>query len=498
MDSAGNTSSTATSNGITIDIKPPTAGAVMDITAYNFILGDLSDQDWININSSLVTYWRNFSDALSGIASYEASVLDSNEIPIIEWRAPLTDSTAFIIGLSLEDANVAGNITIGTSNGITVDLTPPSFQSQTTQRIPLTDTSLVKIIFSEAISSLQVTASTLLADTVLFKYLIKEDTLLITTLPPFASLDTVTFTLTNVTDMRDLVTDSIQVHFETRMLGDYNDNLIIDIDDITNFAEEWPSVDIAPVFGSPPFFVLAPDDTTNLRDAMAFSKMWRWSNQENISLSNQRLQIGQPLSIKPTNKGFVLTLPHSTRSGEIEIISSIQNVTLMNEVLSDNGLILSNYNQTRGSYHIVFALYELSTKNEETKFNFLLNDSRHEMVLNYIFFDLDKKIQSSGTTKLLEKLTPANYALHANNPNPFNPVTSIPYDIFEIGPTKIIIYDLMGRNVRTLINEEISAGFHSVIWDGRDDLGKPLASGVFVVRMICGSFTAAQKLLLLK
>ena len=507
-DFAGNSSSTATSNGVTIDLTAPQTGKVIDITAYHFIIGDWSDRDWINFNTSLFTHWYGFSDALSGIATYEVAVLDPENIPINEWKTPMTDSTEFIRNLEMEDAktytiaikttDAAGNEIIEESDGITVDLTPPSYKSQSPDRILLSDTGNVDIIFSEDVTSVNISASAELTDTVYYKWKLKENILSITTLPPFASLDLVTFTLSDVTDSRQLVTDLIEVQFGTRMLGDYDDNLLIDIGDIGAFASAWPDVDFAPITGEPPYFVLNPDGVTDLRDALAFARMWRWSNESSETTSIQLIQQGPKPVMEISTDHILISLPKGTRSGEIEIQSQGHPVHLLNEEASEKGIFLSRESPD-GKQIINFALFAMETINEVKELSFSLEESSlMEFGLSYSFYGTSGQIISSGTTSLFKTPVPASFALQQNFPNPFNPVTTISYDVPDRSQVEIVVLDLLGKHVTTHVNEEVAAGFHSTIWNGRDESGRQLGSGTFLVRMKSSSFTAVRKMLLLK
>ncbi len=95
--------------------------------------------------------------------------------------------------------------------------------------------------------------------------------------------------------------------------------------------------------------------------------------------------------------------------------------------------------------------------------------------------------------------TPVALALHQNVPNPFNPTTSITYDVPSGGANVTIrIYDASGRLVRTLVDGPSPAGTHSVSWDGRNSAGGAVSSGVYFYRMTAGSFTASRRMVLLK
>jgi hypothetical protein len=93
---------------------------------------------------------------------------------------------------------------------------------------------------------------------------------------------------------------------------------------------------------------------------------------------------------------------------------------------------------------------------------------------------------------------PAEYALHANYPNPFNPVTNIAYDLLERADVMLTVYNVVGQKVRTLVDRAESAGRHEVAWDGRDDSGEPVSSGIYLYRMTAGDFSQSRKMLLLK
>ena len=93
---------------------------------------------------------------------------------------------------------------------------------------------------------------------------------------------------------------------------------------------------------------------------------------------------------------------------------------------------------------------------------------------------------------------PTEFALHHNYPNPFNPVTTLRYDLPEQANVNIIIYDLLGREVRTLVNTTQDAGFKSVIWDATNDYGKPVSAGVYLYQIQAGEFVQTKKMVLLK
>jgi hypothetical protein len=93
---------------------------------------------------------------------------------------------------------------------------------------------------------------------------------------------------------------------------------------------------------------------------------------------------------------------------------------------------------------------------------------------------------------------PAKFALHANYPNPFNPTTSITYDVASRAKVELTIYSVLGEKIAELVNAEKEAGTYSATWDGRNLQGQTVSSGVYLARIKAGSFTATQKMMLLK
>jgi hypothetical protein len=104
-----------------------------------------------------------------------------------------------------------------------------------------------------------------------------------------------------------------------------------------------------------------------------------------------------------------------------------------------------------------------------------------------------------STAAGIDEAPPNEFALHTNVPNPFNPVTTIRYDVPAGGAdVSISIYDVAGRMVRELVDEHRSAGTWSVQWNGTDTRGQRVGSGVYFYRMRAGSFVETRKMVLLK
>ena len=94
---------------------------------------------------------------------------------------------------------------------------------------------------------------------------------------------------------------------------------------------------------------------------------------------------------------------------------------------------------------------------------------------------------------------PTVFALQQNYPNPFNPVTKLRYAIPKNGLVTIIIYDMLGRQVKTLVNQtQQDAGYKSVIWDATNDYGNPVSAGIYLYQIRAGEYMQTKKMVLLK
>jgi hypothetical protein len=103
-----------------------------------------------------------------------------------------------------------------------------------------------------------------------------------------------------------------------------------------------------------------------------------------------------------------------------------------------------------------------------------------------------------ATTDVAERVIPSRYELHPNRPNPFNPTTTIAYDLPSGGDVRLVVYDVRGGEVRELVRTRMPAGRHQATWDGRNDQREPVASGVYFYRLVVGDFVQTKKMVLLK
>lgn len=104
----------------------------------------------------------------------------------------------------------------------------------------------------------------------------------------------------------------------------------------------------------------------------------------------------------------------------------------------------------------------------------------------------------SGAGKLTSAILPEKFNLYQNYPNPFNSRTTIMFDIAEAGNAELVIYNILGQKINTLIDQQLQPGTHHYIWDGKNASGSTVSSGIYFYRLTSSDKTSIKKLLLLK
>jgi hypothetical protein len=94
--------------------------------------------------------------------------------------------------------------------------------------------------------------------------------------------------------------------------------------------------------------------------------------------------------------------------------------------------------------------------------------------------------------------TPGTFALGQNYPNPFNPTTNIHFDLASGENTRLEVIDVMGRVIATLVNDKMAAGSYSATWDGKDQNGTEVGSGVYFYRLSAGNFVEMKQMTMMK
>ena len=196
---------------------------------------------------------------------------------------------------------------------------------------------------------------------------------------------------------------------------------------------------------------------------------------------------------------------------EISSISQIQNISSETYLSSDHNLLSINGDITLETNNdsdslwlamnsnlnnVLASLDEINWNGYNTVNGWFSNPELNTN--NQWVYRLDFQCKTSNDLFVTDDVSPKVFALHQNYPNPFNPITSFRYELPEKSHVTIEIYDMLGREVRTLVNTTQDAGFNSVIWNATNDYGKPVSAGVYLYQIQAGEFVQTRKMVLLK
>ena len=342
----------------------------------------------------------------------------------------------------------------------------------------------------------------------------------------FASLDTITITILN--SLTDTLgkgfdgdgdgdpeygdEDNVTITVDTHLLADFDTTGVIDFDDLNRFVTAWDttgenrdySYELGPAAGTVPHLIPTYDNTFNIEDLVSFLRMWNWSDATALP----RLA-GAPFSGKQLDVSFEfdklrMEIPDYD-VGISGIYVQVQSQDGLWIDISDELSNLFSISLNRAWEDLNIQEWNMGLTNANSNFNSIVlgqingsQEDNHEFIIMYEIIGLDGSVLSSGTKTIHYISVPGEFALHQNYPNPFNPVTTINYDLAKDGHVSIVVYDLLGREVKTLVNKVQNAGYASIRWDGTDNLGKTLASGMYFYQMYTGDFILVRKMVLLK
>ena len=118
--------------------------------------------------------------------------------------------------------------------------------------------------------------------------------------------------------------------------------------------------------------------------------------------------------------------------------------------------------------------------------------------VQYRFMDSSGNILSSGTENVNLDLLPEKFLVRDNYPNPFNPITTIQYELPNYSNVKVTLFDITGRTIKEINFGEMAPGRYAYVWDGTNKVGNLVSTGIYFFQINAGSNTAIKKMLLLK
>ncbi|MFQ6675523.1 MAG: right-handed parallel beta-helix repeat-containing protein, partial [Fidelibacterota bacterium] len=318
--------------------------------------------------------------------------------------------------------------------------------------------------------------------------------------------------------------------------ADFNGDLRIDTDDLAIFAAAWNAdpqdtlYDIGPAGGDVPELTPQPDGLLDFEDLMVFIQMWNWSFAHNgftpeIATLAQggsgagSLALSQRFPEDPWKSDGTVTVDVSLKGKGLLMVDGIFSFDDSNLELTavSGGGFFKGVFESAPFFHqvspdsdaVLFASLGLGKREKEVvqfekvpvaSLTFKPSSAgERTLLLNYRLRDFSGAVVETGQVTLdIKDLIPGSFALHPNYPNPFNPVTRIRFEVPEPARVRMTIYDILGREVISLVDKSLKPGYYEVAWDGRDSQGNHASSGMYIYRFRAKAFTATRKMILIR
>ena len=178
--------------------------------------------------------------------------------------------------------------------------------------------------------------------------------------------------------------------------------------------------------------------------------------------------------------GLKFVIPTSGSLGEIKVANTVTNA--WEELTFDFSSHIGVLEAIGIDQIVVFPDFDLGGRTQE----------------NIIYFDNISFYSNSVGADNRNEILPQRFALEQNFPNPFNPSTTIGYELPEDGLVNITIYNITGRHISTLVNSYQNAGYKSTQWNATNDSGEPVGAGLYLYRIEADNYAQTKKMILLK
>jgi hypothetical protein len=243
------------------------------------------------------------------------------------------------------------------------------------------------------------------------------------------------------------------------------------------------------------------DGISDEKDVNQFKALWLWSLDENgLSTPNYTVQGSNPF-LRILNDQLILRFPDESESIQVyfeynpdRYSINFQPSNILNE------MVLSASSSETGIAHVEIGNLNPTSDNKrnEVNFNFEnLSDTYEFIKVSYAAYDNNNSLLSEGYN--LIQTAPSTYRLGQSYPNPFRESgTTIEFDLTTTQKITMVIIDIRGRIVRTLIDNEEKFGYQSVLWDAKNDNGDTVSSGVYFYQIQSDAFNSVGKLLFVK
>ena len=284
------------------------------------------------------------------------------------------------------------------------------------------------------------------------------------------------------------------------LLGDYDADWDVDVEDLNAFVNAWPSagvdttVDIGPATGTSPYLSPSFDNLNDINDVSVFTRNWLWTKAQGKTSEPASPQKLNPIDFPAELFGnqIKITLPDNITAGRFEILNEGNTYQFSVAKNNQSMIILENNDSLEESYE-----FEFGRLAQDEKELFIYIDGDASMTTVEVSYQLFSKDGAAGNG-IMELGSPDEFKLYQNYPNPFSSQTTFQYDVAEATSVKIYIYNTLGQLVKTIDRGDNSVGTHTVEWDGKNDDGDTLSSGVYFYQLRTKDFNKTMKMLLVK
>ena len=317
--------------------------------------------------------------------------------------------------------------------------------------------------------------------------------------------------------------------FKTSAAADYNGDNTIDLVDLASFVKAWSTpnstfgADLAPYTDSIPSIRVVGDSRLNIQDLFVFVDMWNYY-QTTRSLPKKSATVSQgieqverhELRVRKGENAFTHAINLDEKNELIALSAEVHynparmrfdssSIAGVNKKLeggftlthldSINGIVTINYADLKGNLDNQLQFISTLTSNMDR----LSNEDSIVIFINGV----DKSLKQTFTKQIVYSIkeVPNSFNMSQNYPNPFNPRTTINYELPAKARVSLILFDILGRKVASLIDEEQNEGYYQFGFDA-GKVAEGLASGVYIYRLsatgVNGNFHATKKMVLLK
>ena len=236
-----------------------------------------------------------------------------------------------------------------------------------------------------------------------------------------------------------------------------------------------------------------PDQKFNIEDVMSFVVLGNWYLSNYGLVTSAQLVSGPKINYEINRDTIKVLLPHGVKSYDMRLDYDPK-IFSGNLIAHTEEVSLINTDDERGLLNIISE----HKNKDEILVSYALNDKQTLLDLYVQAYDLDGSIISNLYETIELEIIPENFYINQNYPNPFNPVTSIDYGLPKSSNVNLVIYDIMGREIITLVDEYQESGIKTIKWAGIDSFGRNVSAGLYFYKINSDNFQKVKKMILLK